>query len=67
MSNFKLSNILLTLLILATCPLVSQADDQPYPIEEWSKRSDISSVQLSPDGNKLAFLKIPTEDGMPIL
>jgi dipeptidyl aminopeptidase/acylaminoacyl peptidase len=67
MSNFKLSTILLTLLILAGYPLVPQADDQPYPIEAWSKRSDISSVQLSPDGNKLAFLKIPTDDGMPIL
>ena len=38
-----------------------------YPIEEWSKRSDISNVALSPDGNKMALLRIPTIEGNPIL
>ena len=45
----------------------AQAIDQPYVIEEWAKRSDIESVSLSPDGNKIALMKIPTKDGMPIL
>ena len=45
----------------------AQAIDQPYAIEEWAKRSDIESVSLSPDGNKIALMKIPTKDGMPIL
>ena len=44
-----------------------QAIGQPYAIEEWAKRSDIESVSLSPDGNKIALMKIPTKDGMPIL
>jgi hypothetical protein len=39
----------------------------PYPIEDWGKRADMSNVSLSPDGNKLALLKIPTRDGNPIL
>lgn len=43
------------------------ASDQPYAIEEWAKRADMRNVSLSPDGNKLALLKIATKDGNPIL
>ena len=67
MSRFKLPTILLVLVGHVLCSGVMQADDQPYPIEDWAKRSDISRVSLSPDGNRLALLKIPTDDGMPIL
>ena len=67
MSDFKLCSILLVLVAFVFCSVGLQADGQPYPIEDWAKRSDIASVQLSPDGNKLALLKIPTDDGMPIL
>jgi dipeptidyl aminopeptidase/acylaminoacyl peptidase len=67
MSDFKPFSILVTLVAFVFCSVGLQADSPPYAIEEWAKRSDINSVQLSPDGNKLAFLKIPTDDGMPIL
>jgi dipeptidyl aminopeptidase/acylaminoacyl peptidase len=67
MSNFKLSSILLVLITLVVCPIGLQADDQPYPLEYWAKRSDISSVSLSPGGTKIALMKIPTADGMPVL
>jgi hypothetical protein len=40
---------------------------ESYPIEDWAKRADMSNVSLSPDGNKLALLKIATKDGNPIL
>jgi dipeptidyl aminopeptidase/acylaminoacyl peptidase len=40
---------------------------EPYPLEEWAKRADMSNVRLSPDGEKLALLRIPTKDGNPIL
>jgi len=40
---------------------------EPYALEEWAKRSDISNVSLSPDGEKLALLKIATKDGNPNL
>ena len=40
---------------------------EPYALEEWAKRADISYVSLSPDGEKLALLKIATKDGNPNL
>ena len=40
---------------------------QPYPIEDWAKRADMQNVSLSPDGNKLALLKIPSAEENPIL
>ena len=39
----------------------------PYPIEDWAKRADMQNVDLSPDGNKLALLKIPSAEENPIL
>ena len=38
-----------------------------YPLEEWAKRADIRNVELSPDGEKLALLRIASTEGMPIL
>lgn len=43
------------------------AHAEPYSIEDWAKREDMRDVSLSPDGNKLALLKIATKDGNPIL
>ena len=45
----------------------SQISAKIYPVEEWAKRADVSNVSLSPDGEKLALLRIPTREGNPIL
>ena len=47
--------------------LSSQLSAKIYPIEEWAKRADVSNVSLSPDGEKLALLRIPTREGNPVL
>ncbi len=47
--------------------LSSQLSAKIYPIEEWAKRADVSNVSLSPDGRKLALLRIPTREGNPVL
>ncbi len=43
------------------------AEDQPYPIEYWSVREAMQSVQISPDGEKLALMKIESRDGNPVI
>ena len=55
------------LIILFGSSAIQVFASDPYPIEDWGKRADMSNVSLSPDGNKLALLKIPTRDGNPIL
>jgi dipeptidyl aminopeptidase/acylaminoacyl peptidase len=57
------------LAVLAVFGMPAQAAEkiEPYALEEWAKRDDISNVSLSPDGEKLALLKIATKDGNPNL
>lgn len=40
---------------------------EPYPMEYWAVRSQISNVALSPDGKQLAFMKIASRDGNPVI
>ena len=40
---------------------------EPYPLEYWALRDVISNVQVSPDGDRLALMKIPTRDANPVL
>ena len=54
-------------LSLMSCLIAEASAFESYPIEDWAKRADMSNVSLSPDGNKLALLKIATKDGNPIL
>lgn len=56
-----LVSLALTLLASAT------AFAEPYPLEYWALRDVITNVQVSPDGERLAALKIPTRDGDPVL
>ena len=37
------------------------------PLEEWAKRENVRSVTLSPNGEKLAMLRIMSTEGMPVL
>jgi dipeptidyl aminopeptidase/acylaminoacyl peptidase len=40
---------------------------EPYPLEYWALRAVDSNVEVSPDGKKLAMLKILSRDGNPII
>jgi hypothetical protein len=39
----------------------------PYPLEYWALREVINNAQVSPDGKRLALMKIPSKDGNPII
>ena len=53
------------LLFSAACFASEMA--QPYPHEYWALRPYADNVQISPAGDRLAMLKIPTKDADPIL
>lgn len=55
------------LLLLAVYPATAEDQTAPYPLEQWAMRDVISSVSLSPNGEQLALLKIPTRDGDPVV
>lgn len=40
---------------------------EPFPVEYWAVRSQLSNVQMSPDGKKLAFMKINSREGNPVI
>ena len=46
---------------------VAELADDPYPLEYWALRSVISNVQVSPDGDQLAIMKIPSRNGNPVI
>lgn len=55
---------------LALTALPATADDEPvepYPLEYFALRDVISNVLISPDGERLALMTIPTRDGNPII
>ena len=59
------------LLCFASVATVAGAEEAkqptPYPLEYWALRATISNVQISPDGEHLALMKIPSKDGNPII
>ena len=40
---------------------------EPYPVEYWALRPVIQNVQVSPDGERLAFMRISSRDGDPVV
>ena len=40
---------------------------EPYPLEYWALRDVIANVSLSPEGDRLALLRITSRDADPIL
>ncbi len=40
---------------------------EPYPLEYWALRDVVSNVEVSPDGKRVAMLKIESRDGEPAL
>ena len=59
--------IIALLWALATGTVLGAEAPAPYPLEQWAMREVIvpRSVSLSPNGEQLALLKIPTRDGNP--
>ncbi len=52
---------------LFTMSFSSANAGDPYPLEYFALREVVSNVELSPDGNRVAMLKILSRDGNPIL
>ena len=53
--------------ILLTLIYSTQVLGKVYPLEEWAKRADIRNVSMSPDGEKVALMRIMAIEGNPIL
>ena len=52
----KMFSCLLVAAVVSTASFAQ--DDEPYPLEFFALREAISVVEVSPDGSKLAMLKI---------
>lgn len=61
----NLSKIIVAASLLAFLP-VSNADE-PYPLEYFALREAVGFVTVSPDGERLAMLRILSREGNPIL
>ena len=62
-SYFRATPIFAFLLLYAA----QTAHAEPYPLEYWALRDVMTNVQVSPDGKRLALLKIPNRDADPLL
>lgn len=58
-------HLLITPLLIVFASVVSSA--APYPLDYFALREVVMDVTLSPNGESLAMLSIPTKDGDPIL
>ena len=54
-------------LLVSTGPVVADAAPEPYPLDYWALREVINNAQVSPDGERLAIMKIPSKDGNPVI
>ena len=43
------------------------AAPEPYPLDYWALREVINNAQVSPDGQYLGLMKIPSKDGNPVI
>ena len=57
------SFLLIVLFFIANTQVLAKV----YPLEEWAKRADIRNVSMSPDGEKVALMRIMEVEGNPIL
>jgi dipeptidyl aminopeptidase/acylaminoacyl peptidase len=46
---------------------ISKNKLKPYPLDVFAQRSSISNIELSPNGKKLALLRISEKEGNPVL
>ena len=60
--------VAMAIALLATgTGLGAETEPPPYPLEQWAMRPVISNVSVSPNGEQLALLKIPSRDGNPFV
>ena len=64
--NFVAITVLAAIFFLGM-PAQAAEKIEPYPLEEWAKRATTSSIALSPNGEKLAMLRIMKVGENPIL
>jgi len=57
----------LILLLAVALPAGTEEQHEPYPLEQWAMRDVVSNVALSPDGKRLGLMRIPSQDGDPVL
>lgn len=62
----KYARLIAVAMVIAASSAATTAAE-PLPLEYWALREAISNVQVSPDGKYLAFMKIESRDGNPIL
>lgn len=69
MTSPSKARVLMVWLVYAGAALANEnaAANEPYPIEYWALRDVVSNVQVSPNGERTAMLKILSKDGDPIL
>ena len=58
-------NRLIVVLVLVTSSMATASE--PYPLEYFATREAMSNVTVSPDGEKLAMLRILSKTGNPML
>ena len=63
----RVFRILLLLVSTAVSAGAHAQAPEPYPLEYWALRDVISRAQISPNGEYLGLMKIPSRDGNPII
>ncbi|MGB5721201.1 MAG: prolyl oligopeptidase family serine peptidase [Woeseiaceae bacterium] len=58
--------LLVSVFFTSSISLAGEAP-KPYPLEYWALREVINNAQVSPDGEYLGLMKIPSKKGNPVL
>lgn len=58
---------LLMILGVGAMSYVCAEPQEPYPLEYWALRAQISNVELSPEGDRLGLLRIASREANPVL
>jgi len=65
--NFSKYTAWLFLAVISLAVTLPVSAGEPYPLKYWALRDVVSNVRVSPDGNYLALMKIPTRDADPVI
>jgi dipeptidyl aminopeptidase/acylaminoacyl peptidase len=65
MKIYKLLSLIIALSVSQYA--ISKNKLKPYPLDVFAQRSSISNIELSPNGEKLALLRISEKEGNPVL
>ncbi len=59
--------LVLAIAWIVPSPVIASLDNEPYPLEYWALREVVLGTEVSPDGKRVAMLKILSKQGDPIL